>query len=157
MTPNPSEEARREEAKDLEVPADVKLTLQSEVAGKGVGIKQPTKLVETKDGEYPMCEKLSALGTEHRTLGEFMEWLNGKKLQLGTFHKHDDDCYQEHKHSEGTCFEECSKERDRACEYRDDELTVVHTKSEALIFEFLGIDPKQLDKERQEMLDKISA
>lgn len=156
MTPNPSEEARREEAKDLEVPADVKLTLQSEVAGKGVGIKQPTKLVETKDGEYPMCEKLSALGTEQRTLSEFMEWLNEKKLQLGTFHKHDDGCSRPHVHDAEHCFETCSKGRDQVCGYHAEELAVVHTKSEALIFEFLGIDPKQLDKERQEMLDKMS-
>lgn len=151
MTPSPSEEARKEEAKDIEVPDEVKRTLQTEVVGKGVGIKQPTKMVETKDGEYPMCEKLSSLGTEQRTLGEFMEWLNEKKLQLGTFHKHDDGC-----------LAKTDEEKDvalggKVCGYSEESLAVVHTKSEALIFEFLGIDAKQLDRERQEMLDKISA
>ena len=151
MTPSPGEAQRQEEDKVVEVPDDVKEALQKDVAGKGAKIQTPDKVVETKDGEYPMCEKLSALGTEQRTLGEFMEWLNTKELQLGTFHAHSDDCLAT------TDEEEAIALSGRKCGYRADELAVVHTKPEALIFEFLGIDVKQLDKERQEMLDKISA
>lgn len=150
MTPSPGEAQRQEEGKPVEVPADVKEALQSEVVGKGVGIKQPTKMVEAKDGEYPMCEKLAAMGTEHRTLGEFMEWLNEKKLQLGTYHKHDDGCVAK------TDVEKDVALGGKVCGYTEEQLAVVHTKSEALIFEFLGIDVKQLDKERQAMLDKMS-
>ena len=151
MTPSPGEAQRQEEEKKVEVPDEVKDALQKDVAGKGAQIQTPNKVVETKDGEYPMCEKLSALGTEHRSLAEFMEWLNGKNLQLGTYHKHDDGCQAKTEEEKDVAL------GGKVCGYSEESLAVVHIKSEALIFEFLGIDQKQLDKERQAMLDKMSA
>lgn len=79
--------------------------------------------------EYPMCEKLSSLGDQVQGIMEFMDYLSENGYLITEYKKYDD------------------------C---DEEQIVPVTKSrETLAHECYGIDEKQLEKERQAMLDEM--
>lgn len=79
--------------------------------------------------KYPMCTRLNENGEEHGAIVNFMEWIMGER---------------EGKHYE---FARLEGENDfwTPCIERIDDL----------IFEFLGIDPKELEKERRQMVEDM--
>lgn len=79
--------------------------------------------------KYPLCTRLSGLDTEHRTLVNFMEWITGER--------------------EGKHYELARLEG------QNNFLTPCMERIDNLIFEFLGIDGKKLEKERRKMLEEI--
>ncbi len=104
--------------------------------------------------QTPECDKLANQDKEHRTLIDFMEWLQEQGIQLGKFHKHKEDCYTPHTHDKA-CFHGCTIKRNKICGYHEDELAGLTRKSENLIMDFLDIDLIKLDKERRDMLDQM--
>jgi hypothetical protein len=140
----------------------VQEALGKEVAGQGIKVETPAKVVEGKDGEYPECEKMSAVGTEHNALMEFAEWLEDKGITLAHPHTHGESCYIDHDHkfADGancSVMGECRVTRDKICGYQKDELALVYCKFEDMVMDFLGIDQKKLDEERRAMLEKMRA
>lgn len=77
---------------------------------------------------YPESEKLAQKRGERLTLGEFFQWLQGEKGYTLGEHVYD---------------------------YPDDRFDPVTTNLDTLIMEFLGVDRKKLEAERQEMLEKM--
>lgn len=82
---------------------------------------------KTKE-KYPIAAKLRQNDAERRTLVNFMEWLTEERDQP----------------YELAYFEPGHKY-----------LTPANTKSHDLIFEFMGIDPKELEEERRQMLEEM--
>lgn len=74
--------------------------------------------------KYPECEKLNRLGDERRHLAQFLEWCEERRTELGVW---------------------------TSGEYRDS-FDPLNKRHEQLIFEYLGIDPKKLERERRAML-----
>ena len=93
-----------------------------------------------KDLKTPMCEKLSAASEQRSTITEFLDWLGEQGIVPCKIHTHTDACHEDGK---------------RVCGYRTDEYYSVHEGPSKMILRFLEIDEKQLEDERQALLESL--
>jgi hypothetical protein len=92
------------------------------------------------DLKSPMCEKLSAVADQRMTITAFLDWLGEQGMVICKVHTHTEQC----------------KERGlRTCGYHENEYYSVHEGPGKMILRFLEIDEKQLEKERQALLDSL--
>jgi hypothetical protein len=96
---------------------------------------------------YPELEKMRKVQQKSQLIGEFLDWLNyEKKVQLGRFHEHTEDCYDGWDEDDDDI---------RICGMGEGELMLLNTSYENLLAEFFDIDLKKVDKERRALLDEI--
>lgn len=96
-------------------------------------------LVETKT---PMCDKLNDVHARYIALMEFLEWLKSeKRIHLGAYHDHVPDCFDENE--------------TRRCGFVREQSAPVLMRDEDIVFEFLEIDGKQLERERLALLKEL--
>ena len=92
------------------------------------------------DLKVPMCEKLRAVADQRSTVTDFLDWLSEQGIVLCKLHTHTREC----------------KERGlRTCGFRDNEYYSVHENPDRMILRFLEIDEKQLEAERQALLESL--
>lgn len=92
------------------------------------------------DLKSPMCEKLSAASARRSTVTDFLDWLTEQGIVLCKTHTHTREC----------------KERGlRTCGFREDEYYSVHENPSKMVLRFLEIDEKQLETERQALLESL--
>lgn len=89
----------------------------------------------------PECDKLSAVKDQRNAIVQFLEWLSDQGIELAAYHKHTDAC--------------CDEEGDRVCGLGENTLWGVNKRHESMAYEFLGIDEKKLEAERQMILEHI--
>jgi hypothetical protein len=110
--------------------------------------------------KYPLHEKLHAHKTESFTVSEFLDMLDEEHIQLGRYHEHGPECRGEREICMNTrighvhkpeCFIEAN-----VCGFHEHCLynIGVPTKDQ-LIGMFLGIDPKELSKEKDRIYEDL--
>jgi len=77
--------------------------------------------------KIPNLEKIKKVQKASQAIGEFLDWLSTKEIELA---KYDDKRYRLHP---------------------------IHTGTERLLMEYYKIDPQEVEKERQSLLDQIRA
>lgn len=87
--------------------------------------------------KHPECEKMLAVREDSQKIGEFLEWLESKKI---TFFE-----WKEREYNEE--MDEYIPEESGYCPY--------HYDMESLLAEFFGIDLDKVEQERRQILDEI--
>ena len=108
-------------------------------------------------GEYPEHEKLKAVHDQSQAIGEFMEWLGGKGLSLGAYHKHTEGCKNPDWHkgvNEGKQWIDEDWVTQYRCGAQTDQFVYVGMDIEAKLAEFFEIDRDKLEQEKRAMLQK---
>jgi len=109
--------------------------------------------------DTPEINKMKNVSKESHAIGRFLDWLEETKgWQLAVPHKHTDGCYRPHKHGEDICMNfsgGCRVEREKMCDFHEDELTSPIYSKEKLLAEYYGIDLNKVEEERREILDEI--
>ena len=104
--------------------------------------------------ECPQHDKLLAVHEKAQIIGEFMEWLTGvKKVYLGQYHEHTDDCYGE---VEVFRLDGNKMVRDVVCGFSEHQLHAIRVDPEALLAEFFEIDQMALEKEKRQLLKQMA-
>lgn len=107
--------------------------------------------------KYPEHEKLRAVHDKTLVLSEFYDWLGQQGIQLGKYHRHVRECYEvtECKHAR-----RCNRtgiHRRIVCGYNENFMYPIHTRPDELFGKFLGINPKKLSAEKEQMVEEMRA
>ncbi len=112
------------------------------------------------EAKYPEHERMEKVSQESQSIGEFLEWLSEKGIEMGRIHSHDDGCHGPHNRM--NCISEfakpchCPPERtDLICGWHEDEMMPTRDSMEDLIAEFFGIDLTKIEKEKREMIEDL--
>lgn len=105
--------------------------------------------------KYPECEKLADTKQYSQKIGEFLEWLEEKGVELATRHTHTKECVDPR---DQEVFEEDPDELDDdeyLCGCHEDELLLYYVGTEKLLADFFGIDLKKVEEERRAMIEDL--
>lgn len=111
--------------------------------------------------EYLLHDKLKSLERERNAIQNFLDYLDEQRVQLVKYHgEHTEDCYHtcDFPGSCGNLF--CTAEKGCGEEYttcRTDEYFTWGKSKSDIIAEFLGIDQKELEKEKAAILENFVA
>jgi hypothetical protein len=93
--------------------------------------------------ETPTLNKMQSVKNQSQALGEFLEWLQSEKhFSFGTYHKHDDDCYDDY-------------EEKNTCGYYVVYLNPVRIDIEVLLAEYFDIDLNAVEREKRAILKSL--
>lgn len=100
----------------------------------------------------PMLDKMLEVKDESQAIGEFLEWLTSeRKIHLGKY-LGDEEYESDANKRERT--DEMHRVRDHYV-YSQEDLVPVNLDIEELLAEYFGIDSKQAEKERREILEGL--
>lgn len=91
----------------------------------------------------PTLDKLGSVVKERNAIVQFMEWLRDQGIEMASYHNHTDECKDE-----DGCI---------VCGISEQRLWAVNKRHEALAHEFLEIDDKAVEKERQALIESIQS
>ncbi len=89
----------------------------------------------------PELDKLNSVIGGRNTIVQFLDWLQEQGIELAAYHKHTAACNNE--------------EGDRVCGTSTERLWAVNKRHEKLAHEYLDIDEKKVEQERQALLESI--
>ena len=112
--------------------------------------------------DYPEHEKLKALGGGNQTIGDFIEWLGENGLMITRYHQHSLGCSggdpRRMEVERGRVVPKALPSNVRArCGMTEEEIEPAYHKTESLIAQYFDIDPEELEKEKDKMLEEIRA
>ena len=97
---------------------------------------------------YPEHEKLIAVKAQSQSIGEFLDWLAGKRIELCQWRTaRDENPALEVLLLIGGC--------DRTDPAMVEQLMPINRRVEDVLAEFFGIDPDKLEAEKREMLRRL--
>lgn len=106
--------------------------------------------------EYPEHEKLSKIEDKSQTIGEFIEWAEGKGIHLAMYRETMNDNYVDPKTfevvDEYTRGDQLNKKVVHNPEYCPAGNYFINKPIQDLLAEFFGVDQGKLEKEKRRML-----
>lgn len=91
----------------------------------------------------PEIDKMHAVKAASQAIGEFLEWLQERRIELAQYHEHSESCEDE--------------EGDTVCGLNPDRLYSFHYQTEKLLAEYFEIDLRKVEDEKQALLDQLRA
>lgn len=87
----------------------------------------------------PELDKLNAVVSDRNTICQFLDWLQEQGMEIAAYHKHTDAC-----------------EEGEVCGLSEQRLYSVNIRGETLAHQYLEIDEKKVEEERQALIESLS-